>query len=98
LLGEDGFKTLAKINHERACALADALSKVRGVEVVNKTFFNEFVVSLPVDADQLVETLSEEGMIAGLSLGGKRLLMAATEMTTDEDIDALVSTLKEVLA
>lgn len=98
LLGEDGFKGLAKLNHARACALADALAKVKGVSIENSAFFNEFVVTLPVDAAHLAETLSEEGIIAGYPLGGKRLLMAATEMTTDEDIDILVSTMKEALA
>lgn len=97
LLGEDGFKGLARINHERACALADALAKVKGVSVENTAFFNEFVVSLPVDAEALVETLSEEGIIAGYPLGGKRLLVAATEMTTDDDIESLVSTMREAM-
>ncbi len=97
LLGEDGFRGLAKINHERACALADALAKVKGVSIENTSFFNEFVVSLPVDAQALVETLSEEGIIAGYPLGGKRLLVAATEMTTDDDIESLVSTMREAM-
>jgi glycine dehydrogenase subunit 1 len=95
LLGEGGFKGLARINHERACALADALGQVPGVGIENKNFFNEFVATLPVDADEMVETLSEEGIIAGYALGGKRLLMAATEMTRDEDIELIVAAMKE---
>lgn len=98
LLGEDGFTRLAQINHERACALADALSAVKGVSVENAAFFNEFVVTLPVDAKKLVEDLAADGMIAGLALDGNRLLVAATEMTTDDDIQELVSALKEKLA
>lgn len=97
LLGEDGFRRLAQINHQRACALADALGKIKGVSIENETFFNEFVVVLPVDAEQLVDTLAEDGIIAGLPLGGKRLLVAATEMTTDDDIDAFVATIREAI-
>lgn len=97
LLGEGGFKQLAVINHERACDLVDALGKVEGVTVENETFFNEFVVSLPISADEAVELLAEEGIIAGYALGGNRLLMAATEMTTEEDMEILVSALKEIL-
>jgi glycine dehydrogenase subunit 1 len=90
LLGEDGLKKLAKINHERACKLADSLAKIDGVEVINETFFNEFFVQLPVDAEQLVEKLADKGIIAGLALEGNKLLVAATEMTSDEDIEKFV--------
>ena len=45
-----------------------------------------------------VELLSEEGIVVGYPLGGNRLLMAATEMTTDDDIRALVQALGEVSA
>lgn len=98
LLGEDGFKQLAILNHERACDLADALVKVKGVKIENITFFNEFIVALPKPAQLVVEALAEEGIIAGYPLEENRLLIAATELTTDDDIDLLISTLKEVMA
>jgi glycine dehydrogenase subunit 1 len=98
LLGEDGFHQLARINHERAGALADALGKVPGVKVENKSFFNEFVVTLPRDAHEVVEALAEDAVIAGYPLEGNRLLVAATEMTTDEDIKFFTTMLAEVLA
>ncbi len=93
LLGEDGFRRLAKLNHEAACRLADAVSKVKGVKVLNKTFFNEFVVELSKPAAEVVETLAAKGIIAGYALEGNQLLMCATEMTTDEDIAALAEVL-----
>lgn len=96
LLGEGGFKQLAQLNHEKACELADAVSKVKGVKVENDTFFNEFVVTLPVPADKAVEFMAEEGIIAGLPLDGNRLLMAATEVTSDEDIKILCWALGEM--
>lgn len=96
LLGESGFKQLAQLNHEKACELADAVSKVKGVAVENETFFNEFVVTLPVPADKAVEFMTEEGIIAGLPLDGNRLLMAATEVTSDEDIKVLCWALGEM--
>ena len=37
LLGETGLRQLAEANHARACQLADALSKVPGVEVLNES-------------------------------------------------------------
>lgn len=93
LLGEDGFRRLAKLNHEAACRLADAVSKVKGVKVLNETFFNEFVVELSRPAAEVVDALAAKGIIAGYALEGNRLLMCATEMTTDADIAALAEAL-----
>ena len=97
LLGEGGFKQLATLNHERACDLADALAKLPGVKVENKNFFNEFVIDLGKPAKTVVDELASQGIIAGLALDENKLLVAATEMTTDEHIQSFVSALKEVL-
>ncbi len=97
LLGEDGFRRLARLNHESACRLADALAKVKGVKVVNSAFFNEFVVELPKSAKGVVDTLAKRGIIAGLALDGNRLLVAATEMTTEADIGRLTKALSEAV-
>lgn len=94
LLGEDGFKNLARLNHEAACKTADAL-EAAGFMVVNETFFNEFVVELSGNSKEVVEALATKGIIAGFALENNKLLVTATEMTTDEDIAALVSALKE---
>jgi glycine dehydrogenase subunit 1 len=105
LLGEDGFKRLAQLNHERACALADALGQIKDVSVASKSFFNEFYVTLPkgTEAKALVETLAQKGIIAGYPMGNetsgyKDLLVAATEMTTDEDIAAFATALRGALS
>lgn len=100
LLGEDGFKTLARLNHERACALADALGEIKGLEVDNESFFNEFTLILPdnIPAQKLVDHLAQKGIIAGYPAFGNRLVVAATEMTQNADIDIFVAALKEVMA
>jgi glycine dehydrogenase subunit 1 len=98
LFGEDGFKTLARINHETACDLADALSNVKGVSVENDAFFNEFIVTLPKAANDVVNALADQGIIAGYPVEGNRLLVTATEMTTEEDIRAFAKALTEALA
>ena len=97
LLGEEGFKRLAVLNHERALDLADALAAVPGVKVRNKAFFNEFVVELPKPAKPVVDALARKGIIAGLPLEGNALLVCATELTTPADINAFTTALKEVL-
>ncbi len=97
LLGEDGFKRLARLNHEAACKLADALGAVDGVKLLNESFFNEFTVELPKPAKDVVEALAERNIIGGYALDDTQLLVAATEMTTTDDINAFAAALKEVL-
>ncbi|WP_066481035.1 MULTISPECIES: aminomethyl-transferring glycine dehydrogenase subunit GcvPA [unclassified Sphingomonas] len=107
LLGEAGLRRLAAINHARAVQVAERLVAVPGVELVNDAFFNEFTVRLPVTARPLVRQLAERRILAGVSLGrlypdehalDHGLVVAVTETVTDEDIDALVAGLTEVLA
>lgn len=97
LLGEEGFKTLAQLNHEAACELADDLDAIDGVSVVNDNFFNEFVIDLPKPANDVVENLAKKGIIAGLALEGNKLLVAATEMTTPEHREVFINAIKQEL-
>ncbi|MBA3576470.1 MAG: aminomethyl-transferring glycine dehydrogenase subunit GcvPA [Sphingomonas sp.] len=105
LLGEKGLRQLASLNHARACEVADRLSAIPGVELVNDSFFNEFTVRLAVEARPAVHAMVERGVLGGVSLGRlypgvetleKGLVVAVTETTTDEDIDALEAALKEL--
>lgn len=107
LLGEKGLRDLAAINHAKACATADRLAKVPGVEVVTGAFFNEFTVKLSKEARPIVRALADRGVLAGVSLGRlypgvdaleNGLVVAVTETVTDEDIDALATALEEALA
>lgn len=107
LLGEDGFRDLATLNHARASQLADKLSAVPGVELLPETFFNEFAVRLSRPAGEVVDELAAQKVLGGVPasrLFGKGqdlddiLLIAASELTTQDDMEALVARLTEVLA
>ena len=105
LLGEAGLKRLARVNHANAVKLADRLAAVNGVEVLNKSFFNEFTVRLKKPAADVVERLAERGVLAGVPVSrllpgaglDDLLLVASTEVNTDDDRAALCAALKEVL-
>lgn len=97
LLGEQGFKDLARLNHERACALADALSSIKGITIENKYFFNEFVVVFDKPVKDIIMDIAHKNIIPGLRLDDHRLLLCATEMTTDEDIKILCDALRGAL-
>ena len=107
LLGEDGLKGLAMLNHQTAFKLADKLSEIEGVEVLEKTFFNEFTLKLSRDATQVVEDLLDKDIMGGVPAArlfpersdmADHLIVAATETNTDEDIQAFASALQEVLS
>jgi glycine dehydrogenase subunit 1 len=105
LLGEKGLSQLATLNHEKAIALADALGKVKGVEVLTKRFFNEIAIRVPGSAQKVVDTLAEQGVIAGVAMSrldphakmDDVLITCATEMNTDDDIAAYAKALKGAL-
>lgn len=106
LLGEDGFRQLAMLNHAQACAAATRLAEIPGVTVLNDRFFNEFTARLPKPAVEVVDTLAERGVLAGVPVSrllpnaglDDLLLVAATETTSDDDIAALGTALEEVLS
>jgi len=107
LLGGTGLERMARLSHARARATADRLAQVPGVDIVNTAFFNEFAVTLPRDARQVVRDLADRKVLGGVSLGrlypgepalASGLLVAASECTTAEDIEALGTALEEVLA
>ncbi|MGD9828109.1 MAG: aminomethyl-transferring glycine dehydrogenase subunit GcvPA [Hyphomicrobiaceae bacterium] len=109
LLGEQGLRRLAALNHAAAVDLADRLARIDGVEVLNPAFFNEFTIRLPGDAAAVVDKLVEKGVLAGVPLsrllgrdrtrdGLERLLIvAATEINTDDDRALYAQALAEVL-
>jgi glycine dehydrogenase subunit 1 len=106
LLGEAGLTRLAALNHANAVALADALAGVPGVSVLNETFFNEFTLRVPGQAEDVVEKLAAKGIVAGVPVSrleperaalADLIVVAATEVNTDADRAAYVAALKEVL-
>ncbi len=106
LLGEKGLRRLAEINHSRAVQVAERLSGIPGVSLVNDSFFNEFTLRLPVEARPAVRSLADRGILGGVSLGRlypdataleRGLVVAVTETVLDEDIDAFEAGLREVV-
>ena len=75
LLGGVGLGRLANLNHANAVRLADRLSAVPGVEILNAHFFNEFTLRTPRPAAEVIEALARRGVIGGLPVS--RLLPGA---------------------
>ena len=97
LLGEIGFKKLALINHYKACKMVEMLENISGIKILNSSFFNEFTVEFNIEAQIVNKKLLEENIIGGLAVGNK-MIIAITELTSDEDMDKLSSSLKRILS
>ena len=104
LLGKDGLSDMANLCFIKASYLKEQLSKIDGVEVLNKAdTFNEFVISTPLSSDVLLDKLKEKGFYAGINLAKiddrfkNEILMTVTEKRTKEQMDALVGSIGDVL-
>lgn len=106
LLGEAGFTRLAEINHGKAAQLAEKLSAIKDVSIVPQVFYNEFAVTLPKPASDVVEKLVAKNILGGVPATrlfpdekalDNVLLIATTETNSEGDMDKLVAALKEVL-
>jgi glycine dehydrogenase subunit 1 len=106
LLGEKGLRRLARLNHANAVALANLLAKVPGVEVLNETFFNEFTIRVPGKAADVIERLAAKGVLGGVPVSrlepgrtelADLIVVASTEVNTQEDRAAYAKVLGEVL-
>lgn len=85
LLGENGFKQAGYLSTKQAHKLSEKLSQ-KGIRTLNKNFFNEFVIEVP-NSDKTLSTLKSAGILGGIRLDETKILVAATEMISDEDIE-----------
>ncbi|MGD9667511.1 MAG: aminomethyl-transferring glycine dehydrogenase subunit GcvPA [Hyphomicrobiaceae bacterium] len=106
LLGERGYRQLAAVNHANAVALADLLADVPGVDVLTDTFFNEFTIRVPRSAADIVEQLAAKGVLGGVPVSrleperaelADLIVVASTEINTNEDRAAFADALRKVL-
>jgi glycine dehydrogenase subunit 1 len=106
LLGETGLRRLAALNHANAVRLAESLSEVPGVSVLNDSFFNEFTIRVPGNAAAIVEELADRGILGGVPVSRLEpdkpdlaglIVVASTEVNTEADRAAYAAALREVL-
>jgi glycine dehydrogenase subunit 1 len=98
-LGPDGLREVAELSVTQARHLASALEAAGiGERRFSAPYFAEVAIRLP-DAARRHVALAEQGIVAGFVLGrdypelADTLLLAATELTTDAEIEALVDAL-----
>ncbi|MBQ3311031.1 aminomethyl-transferring glycine dehydrogenase subunit GcvPA [bacterium] len=88
LLGEKGFKQASWLSAKNAHTLAQML-KNKGIKVLSENFYNEFLIEVEY-ADKLLDRLKENNIIGGLKIDEKTILVCATEMNTQEEMNLYV--------
>ncbi|OBQ46678.1 aminomethyl-transferring glycine dehydrogenase subunit GcvPA [Halodesulfovibrio spirochaetisodalis] len=104
LLGPEGLIRTAELSMERAHYLADRLTMIEGVELLNAApFGNEFAIRLPIKAEEAIEALMEKGFVTGFPVGryyegmDDVLLVACTELHSFEQIGVFTELLGGIL-
>lgn len=108
-LGTDGLQKVAASCIANTQKLMSILDGISGVEFTfGKNVFHEFVVSLDVNVDKVLECLAEEDIVGGikLSLNGRSqqnvsenlLLVCVTETKTEEELNFFAETLNDVIS
>jgi glycine dehydrogenase subunit 1 len=104
LTGRGGLKKVAKLCMEKAEYAKLKLGSIKGVEVkTSSPTFNEFVIKLPCDPNEIIGKLIEKGIAAGFPLERyypdlkDHLLVAVTEKRTKEEIDTYAKELEAAI-
>ena len=105
LMGPAGMAQAAKASHANTRLLVEKLTAIDGVEVVfNSPFFHECVLRIDSPLDDLVHAITAEGIIAGMPLGADFeglqdcLLVCATELRTEEEMDNFALHLERIVS
>lgn len=89
--GEKGFRQAGYLSAKNAHELSEKLAS-KGIKTLNKNFFNEFVIET-ANSDEFLAKLKENNILGGIKLDDKKILVAATEMNTEEEIELYINSL-----
>ena len=97
--GPQGLARVAENCAAHAHYLAAELAKIPGFALRHqgREFFHEFLTDCPVDPDMLCARLAETGILGGLPVDGG-MLWCCTELCLRNDMDELITAIREVCA
>jgi glycine dehydrogenase subunit 1 len=105
LLGADGLERVAAACHANTRKLGEMLCEIPGVEPqFDGAIFHEQALRLPAPAADVLRSLAEHDLLGGFDLGldypelDPAILVCATELRTDEDMDVFKTELARVIA
>lgn len=104
LLGVEGLERVALQCHANTQTLLKALAGIDGVQrVFSRPVFHEAVVRLPGKVGPVLDRLAAQNILGGFNLGndypelGDALLVCATEIHANEDIESFATSLRAAL-
>jgi len=89
LMGEKGFKQAGILSSNNAHKLSKMLLE-KGIKTLNKDFYNEFVIKVE-NSDKFLADLKSKNIIGGLKLDDSKILVSATEMNTDDELELYIA-------
>ena len=105
IMGGEGLQRMAAASHANTGKLTQALSSLPGVEVMfDSPVFHEKVLKLPIAAKDALSALAADNVLGGFDLSDdypeleNAVLVCATELRSDDDIERYRSRLEQVLA
>ena len=102
LLGFEGIARVARQSHANTTRLVEGLCAIDGVtRLYEGSYFHEVALRLERPVAPLLESLAEQGILAGYDLteyaGTDALLVCATETKTEGDIDRCIAAFREAM-
>lgn len=105
LLGAEGLARVAGACHRNTRALAERLCAIPGVEpLFSGAVFHEQALRLPAPTPDLLRSLAAHNVLGGFDLGNDYpelapgLLVCATELRTEEEMDSYATKLGRIIA
>jgi glycine dehydrogenase subunit 1 len=103
-LGKEGLREVALMNLSKAEYAKKVVSRVKGCSLAfSSPTFNEFVIEIERDPEEVLKVLTNDKILGGVSLGrfypelNHHLLVTVTEMVTKEEIDRWADALERAL-
>ena len=96
-MGDGGLKEAASQCYAKAHYLQKELAAAGLRPKYSGDFFHEFVTEGEVHSSVVLKWLEEKGILGGLPLSSRDILWCVTEKNTKEEMDDVVSAVKEVI-
>jgi glycine dehydrogenase subunit 1 len=98
LMGREGMRKVNELSYGGAHYLAEQLVATGKMQITwqEHPYFNEVTMTLTdgLTADTLLAAAAKEGILAGVKLDDKHIIIAVTEMQSRDDINRYVSLVK----
>ena len=98
-MGKQGLRQVAELCYHKSHYAATKIAELPGYSLpIDSPFFQEFVIQCPVSPNDINKKLMEENILGGLDVSEQiqnGMLLCVTEMSSQDDITALVAALSE---